>query len=301
MKALVTGAGGFVGPHLVEHLLAAGDEICALDLATGPDLADGEGWMERLQTERPDAVYHLAGWSDVGASWQAPIETFRVNALGTMSVLEAAVEAKVGRVLIVSSADVYGRVDVADLPLTEDQPPRPRSPYGVSKQAAEALGLQYHRAHDLEVVIVRPFNHVGPGQSTRFAASAFAAQIAEAERNGGGTVVHGDLTAARDLTDVRDVVRAYRLLVEYGAPGQIYNVCSGVATTMQDMLDALIAEASVPITTQVDPARLRPVELPILQGSPAKLEASTGWTRSVPLERTLRDVLDDARFPAATA
>lgn len=295
MKALVTGARGFVGPHLCDHLAAAGDEVVGLDLSNGPDLLDGDGWIETMRRVGPDAVYHLAGWSDVGASWQAPGETLRVNVLGTSSVLEAAVEAKVARVLLVSSSDVYGTVSIDDQPIDESLPARPRSPYGASKQAAEAIAMQYQRAFDLDVVVARPFNHLGPGQRPSFAAPAFATQIAEAELAGRGEVAHGDLSARRDLTDVRDVVRAYRLLVESGQPGEIYNICSGTATAMVDLLASLIAQATVEITTSTDPTRLRPIELPVLHGSHAKLTAATGWQPEIPLDRTLSDVLQDAR------
>lgn len=295
MKALITGAGGFVGPHLTNLLTAGGDEVVPLDLSNGPDLLDGDGWKATLEDHSPEVVYHLAGWSDVGASWQSPTETFRVNALGTLSILEGALAAKVERVLIISSADLYGPVSPADQPITETQPAVPHSPYGVSKQAAESLGLQYQRAHGLGVIVVRPFNHLGVGQSPRFVAPAFAAQIVEAERQGGGEVQHGDLSARRDLTDVRDVVRAYRLLAEAGEPGQIYNVCSGRAVSMQDVLDLLVSRSTVEVKTSIDPARLRPVELPILQGSHDKLTEATGWMPEIPLEQTLADVLDDAR------
>jgi GDP-4-dehydro-6-deoxy-D-mannose reductase len=299
MKALITGAGGFVGPHLAHMLAEAGDSVVGLDLQNGPNLLDGQGWVETIDRFRPDAIYHLAGWSDVAGSWHDPATTFQINALGTLSVLEAALAAGTSRFLLISSADVYGPVVPGDQPITETHPPSPRSPYGVSKQAAEALGVRYHRAHDLGVIIVRPFNHLGPGQSDRFAAPAFAAQIAEAERRGTGEVAHGDLSAKRDLTDVRDVVRAYRMLVESGTPGEIYNVCSGRAVSMETVLTTMIERAVVPVTAKVDPARLRPVELPILEGSSHKLREATGWQPAYPLEQTLTDVLDDARSRVA--
>ena len=300
MKALITGAGGFVGPHLVRDLEADGAEATGLDLRTGPDLLDADGWRRALDEHRPDVLYHLAGWSDVGGSWERPFETFRVNALGTLAVIEAAVAAKTERVILISSADVYGPVPVAEQPITEQHPPRPHSPYGVSKQAAEALAFQAHRAHELGVVVVRPFNHIGAGQSTRFVAPAFASQIAAAERVGGGEIRHGDLSARRDMTDVRDVVRAYRLLAERGEPGEVYNVCRGSAIAMADLLDGLIRLANVPVTTAVDPGRLRPVELAVLEGSHAKLTEATGWTPRIPLSETLTDILDDARARCAT-
>lgn len=295
MRALVTGAAGFVGPHLSRALEACGDEVVGLDQSNGPDLLDGDRWVDTFQQHTPDVVFHLAGWSDVSGSWQHPARTFQINALGTLSVLEAARQAKVSRVVLISSADVYGPVSPERQPITEIHPPQPRSPYGVSKQAAEALGLQYHRAHGLDVVIVRPFNHLGPGQGPQFAAPAFALQIAAAEADGGGEIAHGDLSAKRDLTDVRDVVRAYRLLALGGEPGEIYNVCSGMAVAMADVLDMLVAQATVPIRRVLDPARLRPVELPVLQGSHAKLTEATGWEPEIPLASTLADVLADAR------
>lgn len=299
MRALITGAGGFVGPHLANELQEAGNEVTAHDLRSGPDLLDGDGWVETVRRYRPDVIYHLAGWSDVSGSWHDPVQTFRVNALGTLSILEAAKAANTPKVLLVSSADVYGSVDAAVQPITETCPVCPRSPYGVSKQSAEALGMQYHRAHGLGVIIVRPFNHLGAGQSPRFAASAFAAQIADAEQHGGGELLHGDLSARRDLSDVRDVVRAYRLLAERGRSGEVYNVCSGRAVSMESMLDMLIDRARVPVTTAIDPTRLRPVELPILQGSHQKLTDATSWEPEVTLDQTLAVVLDDARARVA--
>lgn len=300
MKALITGAGGFVGPHLTRDLEADGAEVIGLDLQNGPNLLDADAWRDLVASQRPDVIFHLAGWSDVSASWQQPIETFKANALGTLSIIEAAVAAKTERVVLISSADIYGPVPLADQPITEQLAPAPRSPYGASKQAAEAIAMQAHRAHGLGVVIVRPFNHIGPGQSPRFVASAFASQIAAAERAGGGTLLHGDLSARRDMTDVRDVVRAYRLLAERGEPGEIYNVCRGRAISMAELLAGLVDRATVPVTTAVDEARLRPVELPVLEGSPDKLTAATGWTPQISLDVTLADILQDARSRCAT-
>ncbi len=299
MKALITGAGGFVGPHLIAELRAAGDDVVGLDLRSGPNLLDADGWRATVADEQPDVIYHLAGWSDVSGSWHEPAQTFQVNAVGTLSILQAAEAAGTDRVILVSSADLYGTVTPDDQPITESHPVQPRSPYGASKQAAEALGMQHHRAFGLGVIIARPFNHLGAGQSPRFAAPAFAGQVAEAERQGGGAVAHGDLSAQRDLTDVRDVVRAYRLLAAEGRPGEVYNICSGTAVSMQSVLDRLIAQASVPISTSIDPARLRPVELPILQGSFEKLHGATGWEPTHSLDDTLTCVLDDARTRVA--
>lgn len=299
MKSLVTGAGGFVGPHLVDHLRSSGDEVIPVDVGNGPDLRDRDGWADAVAGVAPEVIYHLGGWSDVAGSWTDPYTAFEVNVLGTISVLEAARRAGSSRVVVISSADVYGAVPAEDLPITENHPTVPSSPYGASKQASEAAALQYVRGHGLDVIVVRPFNHMGPGQSPRFAAPAFATQIVEAEAAAPGAeptpLRHGDLRPERDLTDVRDVVRAYRLLARSGVAGEVYNVCSGRSTSMAEVLDTLCNLTSVPIATEVDPARLRPVEVTIQLGSPAKLTEATGWEPTIGLDQTLHDVLDDAR------
>ena len=295
LKALITGAGGFVGPHLARHLRTAGDEVVCFDLESGPDLRDSEAWIAAIGDHQPDVVYHLAGWSDVGGSWHDPITTFEVNTMGTISILEAVRQAGAGRVLLISSADVYGVVTPDVLPLTEEHPVRPRSPYGASKQAAEAAALQYRRGSGVDVVVARPFNHLGPGQAPRFVAPSFAAQIARAESGGSRRLEHGDLSPHRDLTDVRDVVRAYRLLAEQGESGEIYNVCSGRTVSMQELLDALLSLSEVRVEQAVDPALVRPVDLPVLRGSFAKLRATTGWEPEIHLDDTLASVLADAR------
>ncbi len=303
VKALVTGAGGFVGPHLVRHLIDAGDTVTALDLTNGPDLRDRDGWQAVVADVQPDVVYHLAGWSDVGGSWSKPWTAFEVNVMGSVAILEAArasaSTAEAGKpgpvVLFVSSADVYGLVDESEMPLTEAHEPKPRSPYGASKIAGEEIARSYHRAHGLPVVIARPFNHLGRGQAAKFAAASFARQIAELETTGGGVVRHGDLSTRRDMTDVHDIVRAYRLLTLHGEPGETYNICSGRAVAMQEVLDTLLSLSPGPIRGEVDPGLIRPVDLPVLRGSHQKLTAATGWKPKVDLALTLRDVLDDAR------
>lgn len=295
MRALVTGAGGFVGPHLAQHLVDSGDTVVALDVKNGPDLRDRVGWRDAVAEHGPDVIYHLAGWSDVGGSWLEPWTTFEVNVMGTISVLEAARVGGMPRVVMISSADVYGLVDEADLPLTETQSPQPRSPYGASKQAAEDIAVSYWRAHKLPVVIARPFNHLGRGQATKFAAASFANQIAQLETERGGVVHHGDLSSKRDMTDVHDIVRAYRLLALHGEPGEIYNICSGSAVSMQDVLETLLSLTPSDIRGEIDGSLIRPIDLPVLQGSHEKLTSATGWTPKVELAQTLRDVLDDAR------
>lgn len=295
MKALVTGAAGFVGPHLADHLEDEGDEVVLVDRQDGPDLLDPPGWLNLFETHAPDVVYHLAGWSDVGASWKNPLAVFQINALGTLHVLDAARTMGVTRTVVVSSADVYGVVRPDELPLTEQSPVKPRSPYGMSKESAEAVARQAHLGWGHEVVIARPFNHLGPGQGPGFVAPSFAAQIAACEAAGGGSLGHGDLSTRRDLTDVRDVVRAYRLLAERGQSGEVYNICSGVDVAISDVLARLIEQATVSVDTFVDEALIRPIDLPVHRGSALKLRAATGWAPSFSLRQTLSDVLDDAR------
>lgn len=301
MRALVTGGLGFVGRHLVAHLEAQGDDVVTVDRHGDPpvDITDAAAVRAAVEAAAPEAVYHLAGWADVGASWAHPHEVLRVNAVGTLNVLEACRHAGVDRVLSVSSADVYGLVTEADLPLTESSPLRPTSPYAASKVAADALAQQAFLGHGLAVVRVRPFNHLGPGQSEAFVAPALAARIARAELAGGGEVAVGNLSARRDFTDVRDVVRAYRLLIERGEPGEVYNVCSGVDVAVQDLVDQLVAMSRHPIRLVQDPSLVRPIDLPVLRGDASRLAAATGWRPEIPLAQTLADLLDDMRSRVA--
>jgi GDP-4-dehydro-6-deoxy-D-mannose reductase len=216
----------------------------------------------------------------------------RVNAEGSLNVLLAAIDAGVQRVLLIGSAEEYGRITADLLPVKETTPLRPVSPYGASKAAAEMAASHAWHGRGLEVVCVRAFNHLGPGQSNALVASAIAHQVAEGERAGGGVVRTGDLTPRRDFTDVRDVVRAYRLLIERGEPGEAYNVCSGRDVAIQELADHLLSLASVPLTLELDPSRLRPVEVPVVRGDNTKIRTATGWQPEIPLEQTLADVLD---------
>ncbi|HEY8525507.1 MAG TPA: GDP-mannose 4,6-dehydratase [Acidimicrobiales bacterium] len=296
MRALVTGAGGFVGVHLVRHLEHEGDEVIQLERKVdGIDVADAAAITEAVVAAKPQAVYHLAGASDVGGSWNTPVETFVSNALGTLNVLEASRLAGVERVLAVTSADVYGRVTEDELPLDEDRPLRPVSPYAASKVAADALAQQAWLGHRLPVIRVRAFNHLGPGQSERFVAPSLAARIARNEITGGDQVPIGNMTPMRDITDVRDVVRAYRLLIENGQAGEVYNVCSGRAVAVKEIADALLAMAKRPMHLVTDPSLQRPVDIPVLVGDMTRLAKATGWAPTIPLEQTLADVLADWR------
>jgi GDP-4-dehydro-6-deoxy-D-mannose reductase len=296
VRALVTGVSGFVGRHLVEHLEAMGDEVEGCDRADGSvDISDLHSVKAVVARVRPEVVYHLAGWSDVGGSWAAPVEVFRANAEGTLNVLLACTEERVDRVVAVSSADVYGIVKEEELPIGEMAALRPVTPYAASKVAADYLALQAWLGNGLQVLRVRAFNHLGPGQTPKFVAPAIAERIARNEVDGGTEVPIGNLSARRDFTDVRDVVRAYRLLAEHGEPGEAYNVCSGRDVSVRELADRLLTMAHRPMELRADPSLERPIDVPVLRGDSSLLRRTTGWTPEIPLDQTLTDLLDDMR------
>ena len=296
MRALVTGSRGFVGTHLVAHLNACADDVIEVDRVIGsPPIEDVGAVSELIAEARPDAVYHLAGQSDVAASWDDPIGTFQTNADGTLHVVRACIDAGVERLLSVTSSDIYGMVDPDALPITEDAPLRPVNPYAASKAAAEMVCIQGFLGHGLGVIRARAFNHLGPGQSDRFLAPALAARIVGNEQTGSTAVPVGNLSARRDFTDVRDVVRAYRLLVVDGVPGEAYNVCSGRDVAVSDIAETLLGLAKIPMTLEQDQRLFRPVDLPVQRGDNAKLHQATGWTPEIALADTLADILEDAR------
>jgi len=300
MKALVTGAAGFVGRHLCRHLEEEGEEVFPLDRphtpdTTGVDITDADAIRDAIANFRPDSVYHLAGASDVGGSWSDPAHTFRVNAEGTLNVLLGCIDAGVNRVLVVSSADVYGRVTEEELPLTELAPLRPVSPYAASKVAADFLALQSYLGNGLAAIRARAFNHIGPGQTNRFVAPAIAERIARNEIEGDDTITVGNLSPRRDFTDVRDVVRAYRCLIQRGAPGEAYNICRGEDVAVRELAVRLAEMAIKPMRLETDPTLQRPVDIPVLRGDHTKLTDATGWEPEIPLDQTLADLLDEWR------
>lgn len=298
MRAFVTGSRGFVGSWLVPHLRSCGDEI--VEAGAELDVTDAPAVGEAVAAAAPDAVYHLAAMSQVGASWEDPQLTFRVNVLGTLAVLEAARRlVRPPRVLVVSSAEVYGNVGPDDLPLTEESVLRPVSPYAASKVAAEFLALQSLLGYGLAVITARSFNHVGPGQAPSFVVAALARRIVEAQRAGRATLAVGNLSARRDFTDVRDVVRAYRLLILMGQPGQAYNVCSGRDVSIDELSRRLLELAGADLSLEPDPALFRPVDVPALRGDASKLEKATGWRPEIDLDVTLADVLEQWGRPLA--
>jgi len=296
MKALVTGAAGFVGRHLVEHLLSEGDEVVSTDRSSGgPDVLDQDGLEELLGHHLPDVVFHLAGQADVARSWTEPATTIRVNAEGTHHLLAAARRTEVGRVVTVTSADVYGVVTADELPVNEAAPFRPASPYAASKAMADLIAQQAYVGYGQDVVRARSFNHFGPGQGEAGVCSALALRIARCEVRGEDSIQVGNLDARRDFTDVRDVVRAYRLLAVSGRPETAYNVCSGRAISIRSILEVLLSLADRPVTPVDAPGLYRPVDLPELRGDASLIRRDTGWEPLLDIQSTLTEVLDDAR------
>ena len=316
MRALVTGGRGFAGRWLAKHLGESGDEVVVVDAEV--DVTDGRAVDEALGRAAPEAVYHLAARTHVGESWSAPLDVLGVNVLGTAAVVEAARRhAPDAVVLVVSSAEVYGApgsdgprragaageqgADDDAIPLTESSPVRPLSPYAASKAAAEQVALQAWRARGQHVVVVRPFNHIGPGQAPTFAVPALAGRIVEARHEGASSLRVGTLTTRRDFTDVRDVVAAYRLLVEHGRPGAVYNVCSGRSVAMSEVVERLMAICGVSLELEVDPALVRPADVPVLVGDPALVREETGWAPRLSLEDSLRDVVAELEGRGSSA
>lgn len=295
MRALVTGSLGFAGTHLCAHLRDMGDVVLGVD-RDDADLTEPTSAERLLAAHQPEVVYHLAGAADVGASWRDPVGTWASNATASLYLLEAARTTGVQRVLLVSSADVYGSVREDELPLDETSPLQPTSPYAASKVAAEQLARQAWLGHGLETVRVRAFNHIGPGQRPDFVAPSIATAIAQNEQTGASEIPIGDLSPRRDFTDVRDVVRAYRLLMERAAPGEVYCVCSGRDLAIQEIADTLVGMADAAMELRTDPDRLRPVDIPVLRGSNRKLRDTTGWTPAHAIEDTLADLLDESRL-----
>ena len=313
MNVLVTGIGGFVGGHLVDFLRAEHPDMgIAGILRPGreapetmregvrlieADLEDAASVEAAVAAVRPRRIVHLAGQSSVHESWLNPAATLRNNLIGLLNVFEAVRRRKLSpRVLVVGSAEEYGAVDPDAPPITEDAPLRPLSPYAVSKVAQGFLALQYALSREMAVVRTRTFPHTGPGRGAAFAESSFARQIAEVEAGRRRPVLEvGNLDAIRDFTDVRDVVRAYWMLLERGNPGEVYNVCSGRGRSIGDVLRALLEISGVHVDLKVDRERLRPSDLPALVGDPTRLREATGWEPRVPLEQTFRDLLDHWR------
>ena len=292
---LVLGASGFVGRNLFAHgpYDVEGHPVQLVEPGAGLDLVDANAVAALVATVRPDWLLHLAAVSHVPQSFREPRRTLEVNVIGTLNVLMALRDAAFrGRMIYVSSGDVYGRVDDDDLPVTEAHLPRPRSPYAVSKLAAEALCAQWAITEGLDVLIARPFNHIGPGQGDQFVVSGFARQVNAIAHGGAEPVVEvGDIDVTRDFLDVRDVIAAYFRLFARGRTGETYNVCSGVERSVRQVLERLLELAGVHATTRAASGRMRPAEQRRMRGSNARLSRDTGWSPSVDLDDSLRAIL----------
>lgn len=311
MRALVTGATGFVGRHLVQRLRADGWDVVS---AGGPaeraedvlpiELADVDTLHAAFDVAQPGIVFHLAAQAFVPRSMEAPSETYVANVAGTANVLQALREACKRfetsiRLLFVSSAEVYGAQTSTAMPLTESLAPNPVNPYAASKAAAEAIVLGEAHAFGVDAVITRAFNHIGPGQNERFVVPSFAAQLAAIARGADPVLMVGNLEAKRDFLDVRDVVAAYAALAQNGKSGEIYNVASGTAVSIRDILSELIRIAHVPVEVREDPSRLRPVDVPLVYGDNRKLREAADWSPSYTLRRSLQDVYRQAQMSYA--
>jgi len=294
-KLLATGHSGFVGTAIQAWLRAnPGSGVAWCPLAQEHDVLDPAAMRAMLEQHRPDWVIHLAAQSHVPTAWQDPAATLQVNVGGTATLLKALVDTGFqGRLLYVSSADVYGSVAENLLPVTEEAAPAPRNPYAASKVACEVLCQQWTRAQPLDIVIARPFNHTGAGQRPDFALPAFAREVAAIKLGRQpARILTGDLDVTRDFLDVRDVVAAYLALLRGGLSGEIYNVCSGQESNLREALHALIGLAGIRADVATDPARLRPAEQRRMRGSHDKLTHATGWRPQIPLQATLEQLLD---------
>jgi GDP-4-dehydro-6-deoxy-D-mannose reductase len=300
VRALVTGASGFVGRHLAAHLEAEGDTVIGLDRngAEPTDITDADAVRRRVVDAQPEAVYHLAALTHVGESWDQRDTVAAVNVDGTRNVVDACAGTSVRAVVVVGSAEQYGAVTGDELPIRESTPQRPLSPYAESKVAAEEVAQRAWSERRVPVLLVRAFNHTGPGQSPRFLVPALAARIVAAEAGALDELVVGNLDPVRDVSDVRDVVRAYRLLVRHGSPGEAYNVCSGRGVSVRAIAFGLLSMAKRELRLAVDPSLVRPVDAPVLIGDGAKIRYATGWAPEIDLTRTLWEVLHEARAQA---
>jgi GDP-4-dehydro-6-deoxy-D-mannose reductase len=310
VRVLITGVNGFVGRHLANHLLhttpdialhgtvfQTSDSAFPAVIQHQVDLRNAGQTRELFTQVQPDQVYHLAALASVSASFNASWETLENNVRSQLNIIEACLSLPIApRLLVVSSGEMYGPASPDELPSREDSPLRPSSPYSVSKVTQDMLGLQFFLSHQLPILRARPFNHLGPGQNEGFVAPDFGMQVARIEAGmQPPEMLVGNLKAERDFTDVRDVVRAYALVMRLGTPGEVYNVASGKTQSIQYLLDTLLKFANVDISVRPDPTRMRPSSIPILWGDASHLRQTTGWEPTIPFEQTLKDVLDDCR------
>ena len=312
MRVLITGITGFAGSHLADYILANHSDVPVFGFVRWrsrmdnivhiqdkvelheADIKDVISLKKALADIKPDRIFHLAAQSFVPASWKLPAETFAINAIGQINLFEALLSLKLNpKIHIAGSSEEYGHVNPDEVPMKETNPLRPLSPYAVSKVAQDLLAYQYFKSYGMKTVRTRGFNHTGPRRGDVFVTSNFAKQIAEIEKRKKEPVIHvGNLEAKRDFTDVRDIVRAYWLAAEKGEDGEVYNVGTGKAMAMKEMLDILLSLSKAKVKIKMDPERLRPSDVPILQSDCSKFVRLTGWKPQIPLEQTFKDLLN---------
>lgn len=306
LKALIIGGAGFVGNYLIQHLKddlkwdvyvtkmgndtldKQGTEIYNLDILNKLQI------IEVLDKIKPDCIIHLAAQSSVSLSWKNPALTIDVNIKGSVNLLDAVREVGLQpRILLIGSGEEYGRIKPEETPIVEDNVVRPGNIYAATKACQNMIGQIYAEAYDMDIMMVRAFNHIGPNQAPMFVVADFCKQVAEIEKGEKEPIIYtGNLEVKRDFTDVRDVVRAYGLLLQKGKKGEVYNVGSGKAVSIKSILDKILSFATVPIKAETDPAKLRPVDIPIIEADITKIEQSTEWQPEISLEKTLIETLD---------
>ncbi len=304
-KGLVIGAAGFVGSYLIEEMRSCGIEAYATKLSHERleheharvydlNILDKEAIVTLLLEIRPDYIFHLAAQSSVGLSWKNPGLTVDVNIKGSINVMDAVRELYYKpRVLLIGSGEEYGHIHPGETPIREDNLLRPGNIYAATKACQNMIGSIYAQAYDMQLMMVRSFNHIGPGQAPMFVVSDFCKQVAEIEKELREPVMYvGNLAAKRDFTDVRDVVRAYVKLIQQGVPGETYNMGSGHAVEIRRILDMIISMSGKEIRVEIDPNKIRPVDVPIIEADITKLHELTGWKPQIELEQTIRDTLD---------
>ena len=300
-KAFITGVGGFVGPYLARHLVKNGFEVFGIDrkgskieayVVEKCDVTDYNSLFKIVNRAKPDCIFHLAGQSSVAKSWDEPELTQRVNVGGTKNLFQAVAAARIKpKILLVSSAEIYGIPK--KVPITEEHPVSPISPYGETKLEQERLAMEFISKSKMQIIIARSFNHTGPGQPPDFVCSNFAMQIAKIEKGKQPPVIRvGDRKVKRDFSDVRDIVSAYLLLIEKGVSGEVYNVCSGRAFTIGEILDKLLKLSNIKVKVEPDPSKMKSSVVPVLQGDNSKLVGATGWKQAISLDSTLSELLD---------
>jgi len=301
MVALITGANGFVGKHLKSILEVNGDIVFGCDLTQNEndkiflcDLLDFDGICRMLSNVRPDFIYHLAGQSNVAFSWKNPELTLKINAVGTLNLLEAVRKCGIKcRVLLIGSSEQYGIVAKEAIPIDENYPLNSHNPYSISKTTAEMYGRLYVNTFGVDVVMARAFNHIGPGQSKGFVISDFASKIADIEKGLSEPVLNiGNIEAIRDFTDVRDIVEGYRLLMQMGKRGEVYNIGSGKGTKISEIIDIMLAMSTKTIKMKIDPEKIRPSDMPVMICDNTKIKNHTSWQNKISLFESIKNVLE---------